>query len=184
MRKILPLILLVIVGCGPFWVNPYITVEPSQLNWVEIHYYKTNFNPIRRISVRLSGGGFVELKKGTSELITNDFAKRSESEGWDKIKTQRVYVNPDHINDVFQNLVNYGLLDHEKNFKKPKEKKSDDTKKDSKDTEEDSKKTRFLGVKANINNISYSDQVNIFDEDPDLAEQLLDVIREFDNPTL
>ena len=153
MRKILPLILLTIAGCGPFWVNPYITVEPSQLNWVEIHYYKTNVSPIRRISVRLSGGGFVELKKGSSELITNDFAKRSESEGWDKIKTQRVHVNPDHINDVFQNLVNYGLLDHEKNFKKAKEKKSD--KDDKKDSEVNVGKTRFMGVKANINNISH-----------------------------
>lgn len=179
MRKIFLISLLAIAGCGPFWVNPYIQVEPSQLNWVEIHYYKTNANPIRRTSVRISGTGLVELKKGTSELITNDFAKRSESEGWDGIKTQRVHVDPAHINDVFQNLVNYGVLDHEKNFKKEK------LKKDAEGKEMESpNKNRFLGVKANINNISYSDQVNIFTVDPDLAEQLIDVIREFDNPTL
>ncbi|MBP5791526.1 MAG: hypothetical protein J6W80_04640, partial [Kiritimatiellae bacterium] len=164
---------------GPFWVNPYIEVTPSQLNWVEIHYYKTNANPIRRTSVRLSGTGLVELKKGTSELITNDFAKHSDSDGWEAIKTQRVHVDPDHINNVFQNLVNYGLLDHEKNFKGAKPKKDADG-----NEMEDPNKNRFLGVKANINNISYSDQVNIFTVDPDLAEQLVDVIRQFDNPTL
>ena len=24
-------------GCGPFWVDPYIAVEESALNWVDIH---------------------------------------------------------------------------------------------------------------------------------------------------
>ena len=41
---------------------------------------------------------------------------------------------------------------------------------------------RFIAVKANINSNTYSAQENIFEVDPDLAEQLLDVIREFDNP--
>jgi hypothetical protein len=43
---------------------------------------------------------------------------------------------------------------------------------------------RFIAVKANLNNNVYSDNVNMFEEDPDLAELLLDVIREFDNPAL
>ena len=42
---------------------------------------------------------------------------------------------------------------------------------------------RFIAVKANVSNTTYSDNVNIFEVDPDLAEQLLDVIREFDDPT-
>ena len=103
-------------GCGPFWVNPYITVEQSQLNWVEIHYYNLNRKPIRRIAVLLTGSGHVELKKGTSELISNDFAKRVDSSEWSDIKTMRVFVDPKHVNDIFQNLVNHGLLDREKNF--------------------------------------------------------------------
>ena len=155
-------------GCGPFWVNPYITVQDSKLNWVEIHYYKTDRKPIKRMAVRLSGDGLVELRKGTSELISNDFAKRHDSDGWESIKTQRVHVNPEHIRDIFQNLVNYGLLDNEKNFKSTKKPKKD----------------RVIGVKANIDNYSFAEQENIFETDPDLAEQLLDVVHEFDNPNL
>ena len=157
-----------LAGCGPFWVDPYINVEQSNLNWVEIHYYNVNRRPIRRVALYLNGGGHVELKKGTSDLVSNDFAKTADSDEWTKIKTQRVAVSPKHINDIFQNLVNYGLLDREKNFKKAR--------KPSKD--------RFIAVKANLSNITYSERENIFDVDPDLAEQLLDVIREFDNPTL
>ena len=155
-------------GCGPFWVNPYITVDQSHLNWVEIHYYNLNRTPVRRISVLLTGSGHVELKKGTSELVSNDFAKRTESEGWRDIKTMRVNANPKHIQDIFQNLVNHGLLDREKNFKRSKKSEFD----------------RFIAVKANIDSYTYSERDNIFEVDPDLAEQLLDVIREFDNPTL
>lgn len=155
-------------GCGPFWVNPYITVQQSHLNWVEIHYYNLNRKPIRRVAILLTGSGHVELKKGTSELISNDFAKHNESEGWSDIKTMRVNADPKHVNDIFQNLVNHGLLDREKSFKRSKKSEFD----------------RFIAVKANISNYTYSERDNIFEVDPDLAEQLLDVIREFDNPTL
>ena len=62
-------------GCGPFWVNPYITVEQSNLNWMEIHYYNTNRKPVHRVSLSLSGSGHVEIKKGTSPQISDDFAK-------------------------------------------------------------------------------------------------------------
>ncbi len=170
MRKLLFLFvaLLTLAGCGPFWINPYFTIKESKLNWVEIHYYRTDLTPIRRTAVYLNGGGHVEFKKGTSELISNDFAKRHDSEEWDKIRTQRYNVDPKHINDIFQNLVNHGLLDKDKYFKgakKPRE-------------------GRMLAVKANINNVTYSERQNIFEEDPDLAEQLMDVIREFDNHTL
>ncbi len=155
-------------GCGPFWVNPYITVHKSHLNWVEIHYYNLKHKPPRKTAVYLNGAGHVELRKGTSELVSNDFAKRNDSKEWEKIKTQRVSVDPDHINDIFQHLVNYGILDREKNFKASKKKEFD----------------RFIAVKANISNYTYSERDNIFEVDPDLAEQLLDVVREFDNPTL
>lgn len=155
-------------GCGPFWVDPYIAVEQSHLNWVEIHYYNLNRKPVRRIAILLTGSGHVEIKKGTSELVSNDFAKRSDSAEWHDIRTQRLSANPKHVNDIFQNLVNHGLLDREKNFKRSKKSEFD----------------RFIAVKANISNYTYSETDNIFEVDPDLAEQLLDVIREFDNPTL
>ena len=155
-------------GSGCFLVNPYITVTESQLNWVEIHYYNTKSKPVRRYWVRLSGVGLVETKKGTSDLVSNDFAKNHGAETWRDIKTQRKQVDPKHLNDIFQDLVNYGLLDEEKNFR--------GANKDGYD--------RFIAVKANINNYTYSESVNIFEEDPDLAEKLLDVVWEFSNPTL
>ena len=154
-------------GCGPFWVDPYITVTESNLNWVHIHYYNLNRKPIRRVSVYLSGSGHVEVKKGTSELVSNDFAKGYDNVTWSSIKTYRMDVDPKHVNDIFQNLVNYGVLDREKTGKKSKKEHFD----------------RMLAVKANICANTYSEQENIFEVDPDLAEQLLDVIREFDDPT-
>lgn len=167
MFKTLPLLtLLAFAGCGPFWVNPYVAVEESALNWVEIHYYNLKRTPTRRISVYINGAGFVEVKKGTSQLVSNDFAKRYDEETWENIRTRRVHVDPQHVNDIFQNLVNFGVLDREKTFKRAKKETFD----------------RFIAVKANIENTTYSEQENIFEADPDLAEQLLDVVREFDNP--
>lgn len=159
--------LLLLGGCGPFWVDPYITVRDSQLNWVHIQYYNLSRNPIRRIGVYLSGAGYAEIKKGISDQVSNDFAKGYNSATWDKMTTYRVTVDNKRVNDILQNLVNHGLLDKEKTGKK--------SKKDSFD--------RFIAVKANVCSNTYSDNVNMFEADPDLAEQLLDVIREFDNPT-
>ena len=171
-RLVLSVVLLLslfgLPGCGPFWVDPYITVKESQLNWVKITFYNHAQKPVRRVSLYLNGAGYVELRKGTSELVSNDFAKKVTDESWEKIKTQRFDVDPKHVNDIFQNLVNYGLLDPEKHFRGAKEKCE----------------TRFLGVRANISNYSYAESDNIFDVDPDLAEQLMDVIREFNSPTL
>ena len=155
-----------VAGCGPFWVDPYITVKESSLNWVSIHYYNLNRTPIRRIGVDIYGSGLVEVRRGESELVSNDFAKGYKSEDWSKIKSHRIQIDPKDANDIFQNLVNFGVLDREKTGKASK------------------KKTfpRFIAVKANICSHTYSDNVNMFEEDPDLAEQLLDVIREFENP--
>ena len=153
-------------GCGPFWVDPYITVKESSLNWVAIHYYNMSRKPIRRVGVEIFGDGLVLVKKGTSELVSNDFAKKHKDETWDSIKTFRLQIDPKDANDIFQNLVNFGLLDREKTFK----------------SADDESPDRFIAVKANINSVTYSDNVNMFEEDPDLAEQLLDVVREFQNP--
>jgi len=167
--RLMPLAaLLALAGCGPFWVNPYITVRESQLNWVEIHYYRMDRTPVKRMSVFVSGTGHVEFKKGTSELISNDFAKRSESEGWDDIQLRRYNIGTKHASEIFQHLVNYGLLDTEKHFKGTKRPRKD----------------RFIGVKASIDNLGYTEQANIFEVDPELAEQLLDVVREFDSSAL
>lgn len=168
MKKLVAITLLAVVGCGPFWVDPYITVKESQLNWVHIHYYNLSRTPARRISVYLSGTGLVEVKKGTSELVSNDFAKGYNEETWDNIRSHRIQVDPKRLNDIFQTLVNHGVLDREKTGKSSKKEKFN----------------RFIAVKANISANTYSDNVNIFEVDPDLAENLLDVIREFEHPAL
>jgi hypothetical protein len=152
-----------ICGCGPFWVSPWIEVKESPLNWVEIHYYNMNRDPVRRISVYLNGMGHVEVKKGTSDRVSNDFAKRIDDKNWEDFKTQRKTTDPKHAQDIFQNLVNFGILDREKSFKKSKK----------------SEFKRFIAVKANLSNYTYSEPDNIFEVDPDLAEELLDVVREF-----
>ena len=168
MKKLVAIALLAVVGCGPFWVDPYITVKESQLNWVHIHYYNLSRTPARRISVYLSGTGLVEVKKGTSELVSNDFAKGYKEETWDNIRSHRIQVDPKRLNDIFQTLVNHGVLDREKTGKSSKKEKFN----------------RFIAVKANISANTYSDNVNIFEVYPDLAENLLDVIREFEHPAL
>lgn len=155
-------------GCGPLWVNPYITVQESQLNWVEIHYYNLNRKPIRRTSVYINGAGHVEIKKGTSDLVSNDFAKKHKDPEWGNIRTRRFAVDSKHVNDIFQNLVNHGLLDNEKFFKSGKKKDRYD---------------RFIAVKANMNNRSFNEPDNIYEVDPELAEQLFDVVQEFVPPT-
>ena len=165
--SLFPLPFSLLPGCGPFWVDPYITVQESSLNWVIIHYYNMSRQPIRRIGVEIYGNGLVVVKKGTSELVSNDFAKRSKDESWENIKTFRLQIDPKNVTDIFQNLVNNGLLDREKTFKASKKESQN----------------RFIAVKANINNNTYSDNVNMFEEDPDLAEHLLDVIREFEQPS-
>lgn len=168
LKKLLTISLLAFAGCGPFWVDPYITVTDSPLNWVEIHYYNMNRKPVRRITVYLSGSGFVEIRKGTSDRVSNDFAKKYDEAQWHDYRTQRMQVDAKHLNEVFQNLVNFGVLDREKTGRGA-----------HRDTYE-----RFIAVKANLCNYTYSEQENIFKVDPDLAEQLLDVVREFDIPTL
>ena len=155
-------------GCGPFWVDPYITVKESSLNWVQIQYYDMNRDPIRRTGIEIYGNGLVIVRRGTSELVSNDFAKRYTSDDWKDIRTARLQIDPKDANDIFQNLVNYGVLDREKTGRSSKEETQ----------------RRFIAVKANLCNNTYSDNVNIFDEDPDLAEQLLDVIREFEGAAL
>lgn len=157
-------------GCGPFWVNPYITVEQSNLNWMEIHYYNTldsSRKSTRRVSLTLTGMGHVEIKKGTSKLVSDDFAKGYKEDDWSDIRTQRMDIDPKHVNDIFQDLVNRGVLDREKWGKSEKKK---------------SEYKRFIAVRANINNVTYSERENIFEADPDLAEYLLDTIRQFENP--
>lgn len=162
------LALVVCGGCGIFWDDPYVLVTTTPLNWVEVHYYNANHEPVRRESVRVTGAGFVEVKSGTSRRVSDSFAKSMGDATWNDYNTQQFQVDPEHVREVFQDLVNAGLFDRDKTFRGTKYPSPG----------------RFIAVRAAIDNKTYSETVNVFEEDPELAERLYNLVREFKRPTL
>ena len=155
-------------GCGLFWDDPYVSVTTTPLNWCEIHYYNATRDPVRRVSVRITGAGFVDVKSGTSRRVSDSFAKSMDDPTWDDYRNRQFSVDPEHVRELFQNLVNAGLFDKDKMFTSTKY----------------PSQGRFLAVRAAINNKTYSEVKNIFEEDPELAERLYNVVLEFNRPTL
>lgn len=155
-------------GCGLFWDDPYVTVTNTPLNWVEIHYYNANREPIRRETVRVNGSGFVDVKSGTSRRVSDSFAKGIADSTWDDYNTQNYHVDPEHVRELFQDLVNGGLFDKDKMFRSTKHPSPG----------------RFIAVRAAIDNKTYSEPQNVFESDPELAEILYNIVREFKRPTL
>lgn len=162
------LALLALAGCGLFWDDPYVTVTTTPLNWIEVHYYNANHDPIRRESVRVTGAGLVETKAGTSRRVSDSFAKNISDANWGDIVTQQYSVDPDHVREVFQDLVNAGLFDRDKVLRSTKQPSSG----------------RFIAVRAAMDNKTFSEPYNMFEEDPELAEQLYNLVREFRRPVL
>lgn len=160
--------LFAISGCGLFWDDPYVTVTVTPLNWCEIHYYNATREPVRRVSVRITGAGFVDVKSGTSRRVSDSFAKSMDDATWDDYRARQFSVDPEHVREVFQNLVNAGLFDRDKMFTSTKYPSHG----------------RFLAVRAAIDNKTYSEVKNLFEEDPELAERLYNVVLEFNRPTL
>jgi hypothetical protein len=165
---ILVLSLILLPGCGLFWDDPYVTVTVTPLNWCEIHYYNASRDPVRRVSVRITGAGFVDVKSGTSRRVSDSFAKSMDDETWDDYRARQFSVDPEHVREVFQNLVNAGLFDKDKMFTSTKYPSHG----------------RFLAVRAAMDNKTYSEVKNLFEEDPELAERLYNVVLEFNRPTL
>ena len=164
----LALLLATVVGCGLFWDDPYVTVTVTPLNWVEIHYYNATREPIRRVNVRITGSGRVEVKSGTARRVSDSFAKDIAGDTTDNYR-ERIYdVNAEHVREVFQDLVNAGLFDKDKMFTKTTHPSNG----------------RFVAVRAAIDNKTYSESKNLFEEDPELAERIYNVVLEFNRPTL
>jgi len=155
-------------GCGLFWDDPYIAVTVTPLNWVEVHYYNATREPVRRVSVRVTGMGRVETRAGTSRRVSDSFAKDMSDATWDDFRRREYDVDPNHVRDVFQDLVNAGLFDKDKMFRETK----------------NPSHGRFIAVRAAINNKTFSEPENIFESDPELAEQLLNLVKEFNRPVL
>ena len=163
---LLPLAFL--AGCGLFFDDPYVQVTTTPLNWCEIHYYNAMRDPIRRTSVRVTGVGHVEVKTGTSRRVSDSFAKNNTDATWDDIRVSQYTIDPEHVREVFQNLVNAGLFDRDKMFTSTKH----------------PSQGRFIAVRAAIDNKTYSESKNLFEEDPELAERIYNVVLEFNRPTL
>ena len=164
----LALLLAMLAGCGLFWDDPYVTVTVTPLNWVEIHYYNATREPIRRVNVRITGSGRVEVKSGTARRVSDSFAKDIAGDTTDNYR-ERIYdVNAEHVREVFQDLVNAGLFDKDKMFTKTTHPSNG----------------RFVAVRAAIDNKTYSESKNLFEEDPELAERIYNVVLEFNRPTL
>ena len=162
-RILAALALTALAGCGLLWDDPYVTVTTTPLNWIEIHYYNANHDPIRRETVRINGAGLVETRAGTSRRVSDSFAKNFADANWGDLVTQQYQVDPDHVREVLQDLVNAGLFDkdkflHSTKFPSP---------------------GRFIAVRAAVDNKTFSEPGNVFEEDPELAEQLYNVVREF-----
>ena len=158
----------ILPGCGRFWEDPYVTVTATPLNWIEIHYYNARHDPPRRVSVRINGVGHVETMNGTSKLVSDSFAKTFTDPTWGDVRRHEYNVDPEHVREVFQSLVNAGLFDKEKFFKSTPE----------------PSKGRFIAVRAAMDNKTFSEPENIFEADPELAEMLHGVVLEFNRPTL
>ena len=167
-RVVMAFGLMTLMGCGLFWDDPYVTVTATPLNWIEVHYYNANREPIRRETVRINGSGFVETRSGTSRRVSDSFAKNFSDETWNDIVTQQYNVDPDHVREVLQDLVNAGLFDRDKVLRSTRY----------------PSQGRFIAVRAAVDNKTYSEPVNMFEEDPELAEQLYNFVREFKRPHL
>ena len=155
-------------GCGLFWDDPYIAVTENALNWIEVHYYNASREPVRRVTVRITGAGFVEVKSGTSRLVSDSFAKNFAAEEWGDIRNVQYNVDADHVREIFQDLVNAGLFDRDKMFRSTKYPSPG----------------RFIAVRAAMDNKTYSEPKNMFEEDPELAERLYNIVLEFKRPML
>ena len=75
---------------------------------------------------------------------------------------------PEHVREIFQNLVNAGLFDRDKMFTSTKY----------------PPKGRFIAVRAAIDNKTFSEPQNMYEEDPELADRIYNVVLEFSQPVL
>ena len=120
------------------------------------------------MSVRITGAGFVDVKSGTSKLVSDSFAKNFEAADWGDIRTLRYNVEPSHVRELFQELVNAGLFDRDKMFRSTKYPSPG----------------RFIAVRAAMENKTFSEPKNMFEEDPELAERLYNIVLQFKRPVL
>ena len=101
--------LCIVSGCSIFsGRNRSITVSDSQLNWLVIGYLPGMGKPPVQLS--LMGSGNIRIKRGTSPQIGNDFSQDVANVKWNDINVDQINVEPAQIRNVYQGLVDRGLL--------------------------------------------------------------------------
>jgi hypothetical protein len=88
------------------------SVSSSSVNWVEIVYLGTN-QPSSMARISLIGSGSIQLRRGNSPRVLDDFAGNTAHPNWDDYKQDELNVSSAEIRQVFQALVNRGVCDKE-----------------------------------------------------------------------
>ncbi len=152
----------VICGCQGI-MNPFFKVKDSGLNWISIRHYNYRTTPVQRVNVRIDGNGIVTVRDGTSKLVSNPFAKKTEDSSWNDWSETRITIPHEEVVPLFQMLVDQGLF-------------KDRRKGDSVNTNE------AIFVSANIECKTCGSEDDIFGSDPELAESLKNVVLMFYHP--
>lgn len=169
MKKIVALFSLVIfaVLCGCRYIpeEKIFEVKESGLNWLDIKYFNYRRQPIIRVSVRVDGTGFVDVREGASQLVSNDFAANTKDVQWGDVRHSRISIPPEEATQLFQTLVDAGLF------------------KDRYKWNNNVHSNEAIFAVANINNKTTGSQDDIYTTDPDLAEHLKNVVLMFYHPS-
>ena len=110
----------------------------------------------------------MEVKSGTARRVSDSFAKDIAGDTVANYREKIYDVDADHVREILQDLVNAGLFDRDKVFRKTKHPSNG----------------RFVAVRAAIDNKTYSEPENVFEADPELAERLYNIVMEFNQPVL
>ena len=101
--------LCIVSGCSIFsGRNRSITVSDSQLNWLVIGYLPGMGKAPMQIS--LLGSGNIRVRRGTSPQIGDAFSQDVANVKWNDINVDQINVEPAQIRNVYQGLVDRGLL--------------------------------------------------------------------------
>ncbi len=113
---LLALALLPMIGCKSTWDKMYappeqFDVQTSRLNWLDVMYAKTERDS--PVKIRLFDGGMVRAEWGTSELVQNQYAYKSEQANWNDRQVKTQTLTTEHFDATLQSLINAGLYRYE-----------------------------------------------------------------------
>jgi hypothetical protein len=99
-------------GCAMFsGPDPEMRVSDTQLNRLEIQYLPGRGERLVRLSIL--GTGYLQIQRGASPLVTNDFSQNTLSSQWSDHQVDQISLQPSESLMIFQTFVDRGL------FRKP-----------------------------------------------------------------